>query len=113
MYDWENGGVGAGVPPIHLKDAWVHIYHGFTKKKGRVGHRRYSAGVFITPHNEPQRVIYRSKCAILEPLLSGRQARRAIPWLFFGGAADTRIMWGILHLPSEVLAVSADAQHTA
>lgn len=127
MYDWENGGVGAGVPPIHLKDVWVHIYHGFTK--GRVGHRRYSAGVFITPHNEPQRVIYRSDCAILEPLLAEETAGTVPGVVFptavwqtgvarntlaiFWGAADTRIMWGTLHLPSEVLAVSADVHYTA
>ena len=127
MYNWENGGVGAGVPPIHLKDVWVHIYHGFTK--GRIKHRRYSAGVFITPHNEPQHVIYRSNCAILKPLLAEEQtgtvpnvvfpsavwqtgaARNALA--IFWGAADTRIMWGTLYLPSEVLAVSADAHHTA
>ena len=126
-YNWENGGVGAGVPPIHLKDVWVHIYHGFTK--GRPGHRRYSAGVFITPHNEPQRVIYRSNCAILEPLtaeeIAGTVPHVVFPtavWqsstvpntlAIFWGAADTRIMWGTLQLPSEVLAASADAHHTA
>ncbi len=124
-YEWENGGVGAGVPPIHLRDAWVHIYHGFTQ--GR--HRRYNVGVFVTPHDDPTIVAYRSERALLEPSeleeMEGTVPRVVFPtavWqedekqndlAIFWGAADTRIMWGILSLPSEVLDPLADSQHNS
>lgn len=127
-YEWENGGVGAGPPPIHLRDMWVHIYHGFTKRKRGYIERRYSAGVFLTPHNDPLRVTFRSDRTILEPQLLPEQVGTVPHVVFptavwqedkqkntlaiFWGAADTRIMWGVLHLPSDVLAVEVDGQHT-
>lgn len=126
QYDWENGGVGAGVPPLHLSNAWLHIYHGFTKVRAT---RRYSAGVFMTPHDEPARVIYRAASALLEPSNPAEQfgtvPRVVFPtavWQYsadpttlavFWGAADTRIMWGILHVPKRVAAADAGGQHLA
>lgn len=115
-YDWEYGGVGAGVPPIHSHDIWINIYHGFTKAKRS---RQYNAGVFITPLARPKDIVYRSNHAILEPAMQEEQSgivpRVVFPtavWpleqnnstmALFWGAADTRIMWGVLRLPSDVL----------
>lgn len=126
-YEWEHGGVGAGVPPIRMRDAWLHIYHGFTKKIKTK--RRYSAGVFITSHADPKQVLYRSEHAILEPQLVQEQEgivphvvfptavwendRQPSNLAIFWGAADTRIMWGTLHLPADVLAAVDDGKHAA
>lgn len=125
QFDWENGGVGAGVPPIHFQDVWVHIYHGFTKKEKIK--RRYSAGVFMTLHSDRKQVIYRSEHAILEPQLLQEQEgtvphvvfptavwendKQLSTLMIFWGAADTRIMWGTLHLPADVLGPALDGQH--
>lgn len=124
-YPWENGGVGAGIPPIHLRRAWLHVYHGFTKRKSD---RQYSAGVFLTSHNNPKHVLYRSPQAILEPRVlveqQGVVSRVVFPtaaWenddihstlTVFWGAADSTIMWGVLSLPTQVTASVVDGQHT-
>lgn len=119
QYDWEHGGVGAGVPPIHLKDVWLHIYHGFTLPNEKRSYRQYSAGVFLTSHHDSQRIIFRSDCAVLEPT-EPEEMIGAVPHVvfptavwqqnnkldtlaLFWGAADTRIVWGVLHLSEKVL----------
>ncbi len=127
-YEWENGGVGAGAPPIHLRDMWVHIYHGFTKRRRDRRGQRYNAGVFTTPHDDPLTIAFRSDHTILEPQLLPEQIGTVPHVVFptavwqedeqkntlaiFWGAADTRIMWGVLYLPSDVLAAEADGRHT-
>lgn len=116
-YDWEQGGVGAGVPPIHLNDIWLHVYHGFVLPGDGRPHRRYSAGVFMTPHSDPSQVIFRTECSLLEPSIPAEKEGIVPNVVFptavwqqntepdnlalFWGAADTRIMWGTLRLPSE------------
>lgn len=124
-FDWEYGGVGAGVPPIHLQDRWVHVYHGFRQREEGGRNYRYSAGVFVTPHSDPRRVTFRSGVAVLEPALEA-EITGMVPYVvfptavweeevkpdndltIFWGAADTRIMTGILTLPPNVL--DADTQ---
>jgi beta-1,2-mannobiose phosphorylase / 1,2-beta-oligomannan phosphorylase len=128
-YDWEHGGVGAGVPPIHLRDTWLHIYHGFALPTEARPHRRYSAGIFVTPHHDPDKVIFRSGRALLEPTIPEEQVGVVPHVVFptavwqqnvepdtlalFWGAADTRIVWGVLHLPGKALKPYADMKHSA
>lgn len=126
-YDWEHGGVGAGVPPIHLHDNWVHIYHGFRQREEGGRRYRYSAGVFVTPHRDPKQITFRSGVALLEPSLeaeiTGTVPHVVFPtavWeeedtldddlTIFWGAADTRIMTGKLTLPSAALKGDVPAQ---
>lgn len=122
-YDWEHGGVGAGVPPIHLYDRWVHVYHGFRQREEGGRRYRYSAGVFVTPHSDPKRILFRSGVALLEPSLES-EIMGTVPHVvfptavweeeitpdnhltIFWGAADTRIMTGTLSLPATMLQVS-------
>ena len=115
-FSWEEGGIGAGVPPIRLHDAWIHVYHGFTNYDARV---EYRAGVFITPHDEPTKILYRSQCAMLEPEhiveREGTVPDVVFPtavWRFpddqdslaiFWGGGDSHILWGQLHLPSPLV----------
>ena len=58
---WEAGRVGGGAPPILTKDGWLSIYHAADPQQ------RYCLGFFLTPENEPERVIYRSREPILSP----------------------------------------------
>ena len=107
-YGWEHGGVGSGVPPIHLNDVWLHFYHGFALPSDVRPYRRYSAGVFMTPHSDLSQVIFRTKYSLLEPSIPAEQ-EGAVPHVvfptavwqqntesnnlaLFWGAADTRIM---------------------
>lgn len=118
---WEHGGVGAGVPPIHLQGHWVHIYHGFRRREEGGRKYRYSAGVFVTPHSDPKQIMFRSEVALLEPSLESELAGMVPHVVFptavweeemkpdndltiFWGAADTRIMAGTLTLPPAVFA---------
>jgi len=127
-YDWEHEGVGAGVPPIHLNDIWLHVYHGFAYPKDMKPHRRYSAGVFMTAHNDPSQVVFRTVHSLLTPSISA-ELQGTVPnvvfptavWqqntepnnlALFWGAADSRIMWGTLHLPDELHRPFANITHT-
>ncbi len=118
-YAWENGGVGAGVPPIHLGDRWVHIYHGFTLSTETDPHRKYKAGFFVTPHDKFDQVILRSREALFKPNIP-EEKMGVVPHVvfptavwqhnldprtlaLFWGAADTCIVWGTLRLPGAVL----------
>jgi predicted GH43/DUF377 family glycosyl hydrolase len=124
-YEWEGGGVGGGIPPIHLGPLWLHVYHGFTKKKLE---RRYSAGVFATPHDLPGDVVFRSREPLLEPHLpaeeQGTVPRVVFPtaaWhltglddglAVFWGGADTNIMWGVMRVPFVKAVPSVQPRHT-
>ena len=59
--DWEAAKVGAGPPPIRTKRGWLVIYHGVSNSKV------YRAGAAVLDLDEPNRVLGRSICPILEP----------------------------------------------
>lgn len=58
---WEAGRVGGGAPPLYTEQGWLSIYHAADKKD------RYCLGAFLTPHDDPGRVIARSHQPILVP----------------------------------------------
>jgi len=58
---WEAGRVGGGAPPVWTERGWLSIYHAADATN------RYCLGAFLTPHDQPGRVIGRSKTPILEP----------------------------------------------
>lgn len=59
--NWDSGRVGGGAPPIWTKEGWLSIYHAADAQD------RYCLGAFLTPHDEPGRIIARSSGAILSP----------------------------------------------
>jgi beta-1,2-mannobiose phosphorylase / 1,2-beta-oligomannan phosphorylase len=59
---WEAGRVGSGAPPLRTEQGWLSIYHAADKQD------RYCLGAFLTPLDEPDRVIARSHDPILVPL---------------------------------------------
>ena len=58
---WDAGRVGGGAPPIRTSQGWLSIYHAADPRD------RYCLGAFLTPLDEPQRVIGRSRTPILAP----------------------------------------------
>lgn len=58
---WAAGRVGGGAPPIHTPEGWLSIYHAADDR------HRYCLGAFLTPHDQPQRIIRHSPQPILTP----------------------------------------------
>lgn len=58
---WEAGRVGGGAPPLYTERGWLSIYHAADKND------RYCLGAFLTPYDDPGRVIARSRQPILTP----------------------------------------------
>lgn len=58
---WDNGRVGAGLPPIKTKDGWLEIYHAADKTN------KYCMGAMLLDLDDPTKIIYRSKQPILQP----------------------------------------------
>jgi predicted GH43/DUF377 family glycosyl hydrolase len=57
--------IGSGPPPIKTRRGWLHMYHGVATHFG--AGNIYQAGVALLDLKQPQRVIARSRCNILEP----------------------------------------------
>jgi predicted GH43/DUF377 family glycosyl hydrolase len=60
-HGWDNWKLGAGGTPIRLNDYWLIVYHGVSVE------RIYSLGIMLLDGDNPERVMYRSKHAILSP----------------------------------------------
>ena len=65
---WENGRIGAGPPPLRIEEGWLVIYHGAARpsRPGEAG--AYSAGAVLLAHDDPSRVLRRSKIPLFSPL---------------------------------------------
>ncbi len=59
---WDDAKIGAGPPPIKLKDCWLLIYHGVHKRDWS-----YSLGVMLIALDNPEEILYRSDKPILRP----------------------------------------------
>lgn len=60
---WDSKKVGAGAPPMETKDGWLLIYQS-------VGHQdwsRYKIGAMMLDRENPEKVLYRTHTAIIEP----------------------------------------------
>ncbi|MFC6315333.1 glycoside hydrolase family 130 protein [Lapidilactobacillus achengensis] len=58
---WDNGRVGAGLPPIKTKYGWLEIYHAADKSS------RYCMGAMLLDLDDPTKIIARLQNPILEP----------------------------------------------
>jgi predicted GH43/DUF377 family glycosyl hydrolase len=65
--EWESERIGAGSPPIAIKEGWLSIYHGCQQAKlaGEVG--TYSAGALLLDREEPTQILRRSYEPIMQP----------------------------------------------
>ena len=65
---WDSGRIGAGPPPLRIEEGWLVIYHGAAKptRPGVAG--AYSAGAVLLAHDDPSRVLRRSKMPLFSPL---------------------------------------------
>lgn len=59
---WDSGRVGGGAPPIMTDAGWLSIYHAADRT------HRYCLGAFLTPEDDPARVVARSRTPIFEPV---------------------------------------------
>lgn len=58
---WEKSAIGAGTPPILIKEGWLMFYHGFNK------HYQYSTGAVLLDSENPNKIIARTKTPIFLP----------------------------------------------
>ncbi|MGE5556582.1 MAG: glycosidase [Methanocella sp.] len=58
---WDNWKLGAGGTPIKIDNYWLLVYHGVSTE------RLYSLGIILLDEDHPERVLYRSRKAILAP----------------------------------------------
>ncbi|MEQ8667686.1 MAG: glycoside hydrolase family 130 protein [Pirellulales bacterium] len=65
--EWESDRVGAGTPPVEVKDGWLEIYHGSRRaaRGGEIG--TYAAGALLLDRDEPTRILRRSYEPIMQP----------------------------------------------
>ena len=71
-YDYEAVKIGAGPPPLRVKEGWLLVHHGvsgtLTEGWGPQRHVRYSAGAMLLDPDDPGTVLARSPSPLLEPL---------------------------------------------
>ena len=61
---WDHLKIGAGAPPIRIKEGWLEIYHGVNPNCDGT---QYMLFAVILDYREPWKVIARSKSPILFP----------------------------------------------
>lgn len=59
--NWDSGRVGGGAPPLWTEAGWLSIYHAADRQ------HRYCLGAFLSAHDDPARVLYRSPTPIFQP----------------------------------------------
>jgi predicted GH43/DUF377 family glycosyl hydrolase len=67
---WEHLKIGGGAPPVLCRHGWLLLYHGVHGTPATATTKRdlcYSAGAMILDRTHPNRILYRSPDAVLEP----------------------------------------------
>jgi predicted GH43/DUF377 family glycosyl hydrolase len=66
---WGSIKIGAGTPPVRIKEGWMALFHGVDAiaKRGRKPALRYCAGIVIHDFERPDRIVYRSPEPVLTP----------------------------------------------
>lgn len=70
---WDHLKVGAGAPPIRIREGWLEIYHGVVDSSAG---STYSLGAAILDYREPWKVIARSKHPVLFPQMPYEESGR-------------------------------------
>jgi predicted GH43/DUF377 family glycosyl hydrolase len=89
--DWGSIKVGAGTPPVRVKEGWLSLYHGvdLIDNSGTRPKFRYSAGIVIHDYERPHRVRYRSPHPVLAPE-SERERKGVVDNVVFPTGIDER-----------------------
>jgi len=107
-YDFEAVKIGAGPPPLRVKEGWLLLHHGVSGTLvpgwGPQSDARYSAGAMLLDPDDPGTVLARTPGPLLEPLvpeeLAGPVPNVVFPtaieelnglWFVFYGMADSSI----------------------
>jgi len=77
---WDCLKVGAAGPPIEISEGWLFIYHAVDFE------RVYRLGVLLLDKDDPERVLYRSERAVLEPTTDYERFGRVPNVVFSCGA---------------------------
>jgi predicted GH43/DUF377 family glycosyl hydrolase len=114
-FDYEAVKIGAGPPPLRVKQGWLLIHHGVSGTLapgwGPQLHVRYSAGAMLLDPDDPGTVLARTPSPLLEPLIP-EERHGTVPdvvfptaieeidgqWFVFYGMADSSI--GVARLES-------------
>ena len=60
---WDNIMRGAGSPPIKTDAGWLVLYHAMDRRDPN----RYKVGAMLLDKNNPEKILHKSACPILEP----------------------------------------------
>lgn len=71
--DWGSIKVGAGTPPVRIREGWLSVIHGVDELEHPSGAAlvRYCAGIIVQDAERIDRVIYRSKTPLIVPEIPG------------------------------------------
>jgi len=87
-FAWDRGKIGAGAPPIRIKEGWLVLYHGTTPLCNNL---IYRLGVAILDYEKPWIVKHRAKAYILSPDAEYERVGDVPNVCFLNGAiADSR-----------------------
>ena len=110
--NWEALRIGAGPPPLRIDEGWLVIYHGAARpsRPGEAG--AYSAGAMLSAHEDPSRVLCRSKMPLFSPL-TDFECNGFVPNVVFptGIVAENRsllIYYGAADTVTAVIRMSVD-----
>jgi beta-1,2-mannobiose phosphorylase / 1,2-beta-oligomannan phosphorylase len=91
--DWEALKVGAGTPPVRLREGWLVLYHGvggqLVDDAEQPQDLHYSAGALVLDGKDPRRVIHRSARSILAPQTAAERMG-IVPRVVFPTGLDRR-----------------------
>lgn len=62
--DWDSWVRGAGPPPLKTKDGWLLLYHAMDQRDPG----KYKVGAMLLDLKNPEKILYRCREPILEPL---------------------------------------------
>ena len=89
--DWGLIKVGAGTPPIRVREGWMAVCHGVDELKDPNGstRMRYCAGIIIHDAQRLDQIVYRSQAPLFLPELP-EEVEGAVGHVVFPSAIDPR-----------------------
>jgi beta-1,2-mannobiose phosphorylase / 1,2-beta-oligomannan phosphorylase len=89
--EWGSIKVGAGTPPVLVREGWLSLYHGvdLLDNEGSKPKFRYSAGIVIHDRDRPHIIRYRSPAPVLVPE-SDYETKGVVDNVVFPTALDER-----------------------
>ena len=91
LAEWGHIKVGAGAPPVRVREGWLAVIHGVDELEHPSGAAllRYCAGVIILDAEQLDRVVYRSQKPLIVPEVEG-EIHGTVGQVVFPTAIDRR-----------------------